>query len=118
MVLITRLLHYSYIDNEQMNNGRAYDKFSRALFYLKRVSENDRNQAVITFFKQLFMNNDNIFIKRTLTETINSFTDYDKLLMPYSKALKYLEENDDDFLENLHPEERAVIKDILGMDYE
>lgn len=85
---------------------------------LKKIKEDDRNQVVITYFKQLFMNDDKDFIDKTLNVVIENFTDYDKLLMPYSVALKYLQEKDDWFLQNLHPEVRGVVRDILGMEVE
>lgn len=116
MMKITKLLHDSYIDNQDHNNGHAYAKFKKALPLLESVKEDERNQVVITYFKHLFMNNDKNFIEKTLTEVIGRFKDYDKLLMPYSLALKYLQKKDGWFLSNLHPEVSGVVRDILGME--
>ena len=56
------------------------------------------------------------FIERTLNQTISTFPVMEQFLKPFSRALEYLKQPNEELLDNLHPEERAVVKDILGIE--
>jgi tetratricopeptide (TPR) repeat protein len=107
------------------NLGIAFKAFSRGMECINNFPDKEEqskekhyNESIVLYFSVLFVKPKIEFIERTLKQTVSAFPQMKQLLKPYSRALEYLKNKDDDSLNNLHPEERAVIKDILGMEGE
>jgi tetratricopeptide (TPR) repeat protein len=100
---------------EVENLGIANQALIRGLECLSKQSKEEQKEQLVDYFKQLFQKLNPGFIERTLNRVLSTIPEMEQFLKPFSRALQYLKQPDEEQLDNLHPEEKEVVKDIIGL---